>query len=377
MSLTAKGQTDPREHLNSLGIPFTEVAFLDYVKRGDSEIVDLMLAAGIRPVASDADGQTAITIATAAGHVGIVRKLLEHGAPLEDIVKTANLKPKRKDIWEKLSSVSSVATVISGLIIAGVGAWFTHSYNRADEHLKEIEIVEKMIPHLAAKDSREAALVAISVLTDKTLSTRLAELYKGDGSIRFLQELVASSNSTTAEKAEALTAIGRVLEAYRPAIVKVSSGDQWASGFVAASSDKGSIIVTASYVQPPFTVETSDGQVHPAKSVGGEGGDLRYLSIDVPHLTVLSPTNRPPNVGMRVIGVGFIAGAELKVQLGTIRSVSNTSLAASYDGAGQVLRGFGGSPILDADGNVLGIAYSFDSAKNHIVARYTQVPPPP
>ncbi len=58
-----------------------ELALVDSIKRGDTEAVGWLLAAGTNPDAVDfLEGHPALRIATARGHLSIVRLLLEHGA---------------------------------------------------------------------------------------------------------------------------------------------------------------------------------------------------------------------------------------------------------------------------------------------------------
>jgi hypothetical protein len=374
---------DAQARLRGLGIPFSEGSFFDYIAAGDAEVVNLMLSAGIRLGAKNNRGVSAVTVAAEAGHTSIVKTLLDRGASLEDLVNANKDRARRKDVWDKLSSVAPVATILSGLIVAGVGGWFTKSYNDAqvrngtqqasqEYQLKEIEIVEKMIPHFAESErNKQAALVAIGVLTDKSLSTKLAEVYKGNGSVDYLQELVASSTSTSDEKNAALEAIVHVLDAYRPAIVKVSSANYSTTGFIAESSAGHNIVVTAAYKEQkgPFTVETYDGQTYQAQ-LKPSNNEVAYLSMDGPQLLALKASTLAPTPGTRVIGVGFLAdNRNLSLQLGTLLSYTDETVTARYDRSDRVLTGFGGSPILDSTGAVVGIAYAFRDGV-HIIARY-------
>jgi hypothetical protein len=348
--LMSNESAQSKEQLANLGIAFSEQSFLDQVGSG----VSLLLRAGVRATARNSQGTSAIVLASRSGRADMVKLLLDHGARLEDLVEATNSKLKEKDIWERLASVAPVATIISGLIVAAVGGWFTRSYNEAqvknlaeqqkqDEHLKEIEIVEKMIPHLAeSEQSKKAALVAISVLTDKTLSTKLAEVYQGNGSVDFLQELIASSSSTEAEKKAAIKAIQQVLDAYRPGIVKVTPGtNQWETGFVAeVSNGKATIVTTASDNPGPFKIDAWDGRTYSAQ-VKGRANELTYLTVDTSDLKVLKPSVISPVEGMRIIGVGFVAGHPLDVQLGTITLVQDRTITASYEGQSEsMLPGF-------------------------------------
>jgi len=58
----------------------------------------------------------------------------------------------------------------------------------------------------------------------------------------------------------------------------------------------------------------------------------------------------------------------MKLQLGTVLSVNDNDITASYDGENRVLHGLGGSPVVNFNGEVIGIAYAFvDGA--HVIAR--------
>src|SRR5207247_1525709 len=118
-----------------------------------------------------------------------------------------------KDPWEKLSSISGVFTFISSLMIAALGWYFTNQYNQRQfeegkrqaerelaskdyqNRLAEMQTVEKMIPHLAKDEtSRQAALVAISVLASPSVATRIAEVYGGQASVSALTKIAAAGN---------------------------------------------------------------------------------------------------------------------------------------------------------------------------------------
>ncbi|HEX8561058.1 MAG TPA: ankyrin repeat domain-containing protein [Pyrinomonadaceae bacterium] len=69
-----------REKLAQKDIPFSEVAFSRAVEEGDTDAVDLFLAAGMGPDVRDGDGATALGRAAARGRNHISRKLLGGGA---------------------------------------------------------------------------------------------------------------------------------------------------------------------------------------------------------------------------------------------------------------------------------------------------------
>ena len=180
----------------------------------------------------------------------------------------------------------------------------------------------------------------------------------------------ASGNSIPDQKRAASETIVHGEDAYRPGIVRVLWEGSETTGFVAKSGNGRATIVTATYGSPgPFRVETWNHQLYPARIQ--KAGEVTYLEIDAPDLKVLKPSTLTPDEGMAIIGIGFGASSDLRVQVGTIRTVTSNILKAGYDGVHTVLPGFGGSPILDTRGNVVGIAYAFDKGNgNHIIQRY-------
>lgn len=67
--------------LRELAIPYNPSAFIEYGRRGDADIVKLFLQAGMDPNEAHPNVEdTAINKAAQAGHLPVVRLLLEHGA---------------------------------------------------------------------------------------------------------------------------------------------------------------------------------------------------------------------------------------------------------------------------------------------------------
>jgi beta-lactamase regulating signal transducer with metallopeptidase domain len=180
----------------------------------------------------------------------------------------------------------------------------------------------------------------------------------------------ASSDATLEEKRPASHTFVHLADAYRPGIVRVLWEGSETTGFVAKSVNGRATIVTATYGSPgPFRVETWNHQLYPARIQ--KAGEIAFLEIDAPNLKALKPSKLSPDAGMAITGIGFGASNDLRVHVGKIRSVTGNILKAGYDGVHAVLPGFGGSPILDPSGNVVGIAYAFDRGNgNHIIQRY-------
>jgi hypothetical protein len=69
-----------REKLARENIPYSETAFTKVVEEGETDAVDLFLAAGMNPDAKDGGGRAALISAAARGSNNISRKLLSKGA---------------------------------------------------------------------------------------------------------------------------------------------------------------------------------------------------------------------------------------------------------------------------------------------------------
>ena len=78
-------QQSPQEHLEKLGIACTEDNLFRYVAVGDVLVVDLLLKSGIRASAKNAEGRTALFLASINGQVDIARRLIEQGADPIDV----------------------------------------------------------------------------------------------------------------------------------------------------------------------------------------------------------------------------------------------------------------------------------------------------
>jgi serine/threonine protein kinase len=73
-------ELEARSRLARKNIPFTEDAFTKVAEKGDTDAVDLFLAAGMSPDARDSQGKTALINAASGGSDEISRKLLSKGA---------------------------------------------------------------------------------------------------------------------------------------------------------------------------------------------------------------------------------------------------------------------------------------------------------
>ncbi len=114
----------------------------------------------------------------------------------------------KKDGWDK---IGAVAPIISGMLIFVMGGWFTYTYNQQQLRLQEIQTIEKFIPHLMGNDqSKRAAILAISSLTNAELATQFAQIFSSPGTVSALRSLAESG--TEKDKNIATDALARALE---------------------------------------------------------------------------------------------------------------------------------------------------------------------
>lgn len=114
----------------------------------------------------------------------------------------------RKDIWDK---IAALAPIISGLLIFVTGGWFTFSYNQQQLKLQEIQTIEKFIPHLTGNEqSKKAAILAISSLTDAELASKVAAIFASRGTVSALQSIAATGSER--DKTIATKALAEALE---------------------------------------------------------------------------------------------------------------------------------------------------------------------
>lgn len=85
VSCTKSPQEKAREQLvGELGVVWAPGDFLEAAKNGNDVIVGLFLDGGIDSEAEDAEGRTALILATEAGHASTVTVLLDKGADVNN-----------------------------------------------------------------------------------------------------------------------------------------------------------------------------------------------------------------------------------------------------------------------------------------------------
>ena len=419
-------QKSARQQLEATGISFNEESFFNYVSNGDNEIVKLFLDGGIRPSARNLDGETALVVASKKGHRQTARILIDAGADLGELVDLFHDKggEKRKDVWDKLSALSSLATVFASILVAIIGWYFTQSYNQRqieqnklqnerDASLKEqqnriveMETMEKMIPHLIKnEDSKRVALVTIRNLARPELATQMAQLYPSEGSVLALQQFASSNNpeerkqavnalsgiaTSGAEqtRASALGALSSIFDNFKSSVVRIKSrspSGQEAIGSGIIVTTQGHIL-TADYLvasdpgndsESTYTVDLGDGNAKTAIRLDVNSDDsLAILKIDGGNYRSINLAGNLPPKNSRVIMVGAILGGPINYAVGTIRSASDRFLEIESETPGS-LGGIGGGPVFNSSGDVVGISYSFkpplrQSIRSDVAKRYLQ-----
>jgi hypothetical protein len=95
-------------------------------------------------------------------------------AQLREIAEST-AKPKRKDIWDRIASLSPF---VSGVLIAGVGLYFTSTFQQRQIDINEADLAIKFFPHITSKDAdvRTQAFAVIQAVGGNLLIAKLAPL---------------------------------------------------------------------------------------------------------------------------------------------------------------------------------------------------------
>lgn len=146
----------------------------------------------------------------------------------DDARRSAPDHPRSKDFWDKASTISGV---LSSILIASFGLYFNHTAGQnqrkldellgARQHeiasnqnrLRELEVVESLLPHLASNETTEGrkklALLAIRHLGNEMLATEFAEVLGGEGAEAALTH-IATTATSEAEREMAQSALVRL-----------------------------------------------------------------------------------------------------------------------------------------------------------------------
>ena len=83
---------------------------------------------------------------------------------------------KKKDIWDKLPATP----LLLGVVVTGVGAFFTHVYNFRQLQLNQITALEKLRPLLTSEKSedREFGYASFAALGYEDIAIRIIQIKK-------------------------------------------------------------------------------------------------------------------------------------------------------------------------------------------------------
>lgn len=121
-------------------------------------------------------------------------KLLEerHAIIQKDLEDLKSRPVKNRDLWDKLGTLTPL---ISGVLISGIGIYFTHSNNETQHKIQEVQTIEKLIPHLTGDDAeKKMAIIAISTLTNPETAAKIAQMFPSKGTVQALKSIADQGN---------------------------------------------------------------------------------------------------------------------------------------------------------------------------------------
>jgi S1-C subfamily serine protease len=314
-----------------------------------------------------------------------------------------DLKQQPKDLWGKISSISPL---ISGVLVAMIGAIATYVYNKrqrtaqeqdlsrqisADEtrsqrdiRIKQAQTIEAFLPHLASRDAREkeAALVALSALglEDPNLVVKLAAMYKDEGGQAALTRLATSPDETVAAAARSsVIAFYDLLKSSVTQILK--RGRPFGSGFAIAN---GRLIVTTDFIANDFVtrpetdrsgvvdVLTADGRSLQAtvQSIHPEYG-LAFLQLKDESLTPMDLSSREDLEPLATVILLMSGRYGWLSRSGSVEGVSHLSYGQENEMTEPhiVIRpaadqGGAGGPVVDGTGKVVAVIGAVDMERD-------------
>lgn len=142
-------------------------------------------------------------------HQELSRSITEKHEALSLELEELKKKPaKSRDLWDKLGTLTPL---ISGVLISGIGIYFTHSNNVTQHKIQEVQTIEKLIPHLTGDEAeKKMAIIAISTLTNPETAAKIAQMFPSKGTVQALRSI--ADQGTTKEKAVARKALASSLK---------------------------------------------------------------------------------------------------------------------------------------------------------------------
>ncbi|HEY9776925.1 MAG TPA: tetratricopeptide repeat protein [Planktothrix sp.] len=142
-----------------------------------------------------------------------------------------------KDNWDK---IAALAPIISGTMIFVMGGWFTYTFNQQQLRLQEVQTIEKFIPHLMGNEqSKKAAILAISAMTNPELAGKFANIFASTGTVSALQKI--ATTGTEQEKTAANKALSDALEALAAQQSKLTDVESSYKQAIASQGSSGDV----------------------------------------------------------------------------------------------------------------------------------------
>lgn len=297
---------------------------------------------------------------------------------------------------DKLTASAGVLSFVSSVFIAAVGGYFTYSYNQRQVELNrtqaehdstakeqankvlELEAVQKLIPVLTSKDeqSKAAALISLQDLAHPELAAHFAVLFKGPGSVQYLQQAASSenpnakktavqalstiaANGTTEESQLASRALSSVFESTRDSVVQVvvNDSDQITTGSGIVLTTDGYILTNAHLLRPGtvpavYIVTSAGTKLAATRITNNYDVDLAIFKVEGAGLVRAHLAPGEVKIGSDVIGIGYANGAPDEMAfVGSVAAVDPNKLYFTSN----ILPGTSGGPVLDNTGAVVGL----------------------
>ena len=157
-----------------------------------------------------------------------------------------------------------------------------------------------------------------------------------------------------------------VITEIRSAVVEVKCGNALGSGWPLASGSQTVIVTNHHVIEPcldplvPVTINFAGGSVSTDDLISDEGNDLAVIRTS--HSFEGLATAEKPRIGHWVMAVGNPLGLDRSVNFGTVSNVENTQIILDV----AINPGNSGGPLVNADGQVIGVTSSIVSDANNI-----------
>jgi S1-C subfamily serine protease len=291
---------------------------------------------------------------------------------LEDKVQA--LTDKEKDFWDKLTASGPL---IGGVLVAIIGGIATYMYNarqqRATDHqaaqelrVTRVQTLGELMPFLSSQDPRqvEAALVSIAELGDPELATSMAFIYKGEGGVGALERLAGGPDAAIAQTARATLA--SVFADVRESVATIFGVPGHVMG-TAVFVDTNTLVAPNFVITEPVhnkpaatmvRVGQAQGFITVRQPFGDQPTDIAVLESELPGNPVRIGSSQKLAIGDRVT----IAGPTSLFDESEIQVISAVIEGFVADGrfrfgGSGIHHGFGGGPVFDTSGVLVGIVY--------------------